>query len=250
MSTLLLLSLLCGPPSLQSDVIESEPHELIEIRVDATAPEGYDVATQEWLILSAEVDWRQYDNGSVLVATAPPGEYQARWRGQYIDWENRQFRSEWRVYTIKIRGPPTPTPPPTPQPPPQPAPPSPNPTPPAPPPPNPPQPVETTGDLYSIVIRDVTQLTAEESETLLQIRSWCDSQSGVQHLEFPPDAVDGSGAVNAAVKQWVNRIPPESTMPYAFVARRRTDDGPSHVYWQGELTQANQVIDAIRGVIR
>jgi len=72
------------------------------------------VLGQEWLVLDVACDWRQYENGSVFVCTAPPGTYQARWRGQYIQTEPQLVgKTEWRVYTITIRGPPVTEPAPT-----------------------------------------------------------------------------------------------------------------------------------------
>lgn len=106
-----LISLAATGPQLSTGVIEAEPHTLIEIRVSPQPPEGFEVLSQEWLVLDPTVDWRQYDNGEVFVATSAPGtSFQARWRGQYIRLEPLQGKADWRVYTIQIRGPPQPPP--------------------------------------------------------------------------------------------------------------------------------------------
>ncbi len=94
-------------PALLSGNVDGTPHRLVEIHAKPEVPAGFTVLGQEWLVLDDAVDWRQYDNGSVFVATAPPGTYQARWRCQFIKiTPDVVGKTEWRVYTIVIRGPP------------------------------------------------------------------------------------------------------------------------------------------------
>ena len=102
----ILLSVLLLQPQIVTNVFEGEVNKLLEIRVTPDIPEGYQLLDQEWLVLAPKVDYRQYEDGSVFVLTAPAGQYQARWRGQYLRLEPFDAKKEWRVYTINIRGPP------------------------------------------------------------------------------------------------------------------------------------------------
>ena len=227
----LVLVALTGPPTLSTGVVESDANKLVEIRIEAE--DG--VAGYEWLVLDTSVDWRQYDNGKVFVATAPPGEYQARLRVQRIDWEKKSWSSEWRVYTIRVRGPPEPVAPVLPEP----------------PTPDPTTPGSLTGPVYAIAIRKSTELDADQSTALLRIRTWVDQQASerFQFLQYHPEAVNGDGSANASVAAYVAKIPADASMPYVFIVQRKKTGG-SFIHWQGELLSAEQVIDSLQGAKR
>lgn len=215
-----LLAVLTGP-QISTDTVEADPHRLVEIRVDAEPPEGFVVASQEWLILDASVDWRQYDNGSVLVATAPAGEYQARWRGQYIDWENKQFRSEWRVYTIRIRGPPVG--------------------------PDKPDPVNPTpGRIASVVILRSPGLTQEQNLGLLRIRQSETFAGGTPRLLIlDSDGQTPAGQPDPLVKKYDDQIPAGAFYPYYFAL-----DNAGGVVDSGEVGNADEWLTKIGRALR
>lgn len=230
-SVLLIIAALGSPPQLSTGVIESDPHKLVEIRVEShNPPEGMEFFQSRWLVVDPDVDWRQYENGSVFAATAPPGTYQARLWIQYMDWEKRTGHTEERVYTIRVRGPPKPEPPPVPDVP------VPDPTP----------PVDLTGEIYAISIRHAGQLTAPQSEALLRIQEWASAEAGFRALEFPPDAVNGDGSRNSVVAGYADKIPSGKSMPYVFVVQNKRGGG-SFIHWSGELLSAEQVIDTMQG---
>lgn len=224
------LLVLSGPPQLDTGVIEGDPHKLVEIRIDAEETEGVSI-DYEWLVFDPDCDWRQYENGRVFVCTAPSGEYQARLRIQRTDWENKTQKKEWRVYTIKIRGPPDPEVPIVDV-------------------PDPTKPVNLSGPIYSITIRKAGELTVDQSTAILKIGEWVDKQPATkyQHRTFSPEAVQGDGSASSVVAGYVAKIPSGSSLPYTFVVQ--SGQGKSHVHWQGELLSAEQVIDTLQGVLQ
>ena len=113
-------------------------------------------------------------------------------------------------------------------------------------PPIPPGP--SRGLVTTIVIRVVDSLTADQSEVLSNLRQWSDQQphDKVAHLEFPPDAKDPFGSLDAKVAGWVKQIPATAKQPYVFVTQP-ISDGKSIVVWKGELPKtADELIAKIK----
>jgi len=209
-----------------SPVLNFEEHEPIELRAELEIPEGFDVAMIDWSIRGAGASGREYDDANVFAVWASPGRYEIECEAMLVNWEARQFRKIERVYVLAVQGaqpPPFPVDPVT---------------------PDPPKPIEVTGPLYSIVIRKAELLTADQTEALLQIRTWADRQDNVRHLEFPPDAVNGDGSENEVVQSYVAKMPSGAKMPYVFVVQK-TKAGDSYIHYQGELLSAEQVIDLL-----
>lgn len=175
----LAIALLGGPPpEVSTGTIESAPHTLVEIHTTPQPPEGFVVLGQEWLVLDTAVDWRQYDNGSVFVATAPPGTtYQARWRCQYLQLDPVEGRSEWRVYTVHVRGPPVVTEPTDPV---------------QPPDPTVPQPATLVGIVYE---SSTTRLPNHLLTAVRKLR-----EQGVEVRVIDRDVVTGLGSVPAELQ--------------------------------------------------
>lgn len=110
----------------------------------------------------------------------------------------------------------------------------------------------TSGLVWTIVIRTVDTMTADQSQVLSDLRQWSDQQPAdkVSHLEFSPLAEDPSGARDAKVAGWVARMPATAKQPYVFISQRGTD-GKNVIHWQGELpATAEAVIAKIKELVR
>lgn len=113
--------------------------------------------------------------------------------------------------------------------------------------PTPPTPV-TTGLVWTVVIRTVDTMTADQSQVLSDLRQWSDQQpkDKVSHLEFSPSAVGPDGAPDKKVAAFVARIPATAKQPYVFITQNRSD-GKSVVLWQSELpATADALISKIK----
>lgn len=120
--------------------------------------------------------------------------------------------------------------------------------PPPPPGPDPPDiPPVTTGLVWTVVIRTVDTMTADQSEALSNLREWTDQQpfDKVAHYEFSPTAVGPDGSIDKRVATWVAKVPATAKQPYVFVAAKDAA-GKSAIIWQGELTKAADVIAKIQ----
>jgi hypothetical protein len=116
------------------------------------------------------------------------------------------------------------------------------PVPPTPPPgPDPPQPPETTGVAYVIVIRRNQELTADQAEVLIRLRTWSDArQQQVSQLEFDPDTSADNG------QMWAAKVPSGESLPYWFLSRQRTGATGVAILQQGPLPAT---LDAITGAV-
>jgi len=161
----------------------------------------------------------------MLFRASEPGRYLVKVVVPVLEGKEARLLSVEHI--IEVRGPPTPPVPPTP------------PEPPTPPPgPDPPQPPETTGVAYVIVIRRNQDITADQAETLIRLRTWSDArQQQVSQLEFDPDTAGDNGQL------WAARVPAGERLPYWFLARQRAAGGSGvAILRQGPLPENWQVI--------
>jgi len=121
------------------------------------------------------------------------------------------------------------------------------PQPPTPPPgPDPPQPPETTGVAYLIIVRRNQELTADQAEVLIRLRTWSDArQQQVSQLEFDPDSAGDNGQL------WAARVPAGGSLPYWFLARQKTGATGVAILKQGPLPNSlDEITGAVEGVLR
>ena len=158
----------------------------------------------------------------MLFRASDPGKYLVKVVVPVLEGKEARLLSVEHV--IEVRGPPTPPTPPTP-----------------PPGPDPPQPPETTGVAYVIVIRRNQDITADQAETLIRLRTWSDAQQQqVAQLEFDPDTAADNGQL------WAARVPAGESLPYWFLARQRTGSTGTAILKQGPLPES---LDAITGAV-
>jgi len=164
----------------------------------------------------------------ILFRSSVPGEYLVKVVAPILDGKVATLIVLRHV--IEVRGPPAPPVPPQP------------PEPPTPPPgPDPPQPPQTTGVAYVMVIRRNQELTADQAEVLIKLRTWSDArQQQVSHLEFDPDTAGDNGQL------WAAKVPAGETLPYWFLARQRTGSTGVAILNQGPLPDS---LDAITGAV-
>jgi hypothetical protein len=138
--------------------------------------------------------------------------------------------ADMATHTVTLLGP---RPPPVPPQPPVP--------PPLPPGPDPTIPPETTGVAYVMIVRRNQELTADQAETLIKLRTWSDArQQQVSHLEFDPDTAADGGQL------WAAKVPSGESLPYWFLARQKTGATGVAILKQGPLPET---LDAITGAV-
>jgi hypothetical protein len=92
-----------------------------------------------------------------------------------------------------------------------------------------------------MIVRRNQELTADQAETLIKLRTWSDArQQQVSHLEFDPDTAGDNGQL------WVGRVPSGESLPYWFLARQRTGATGVAILKQGPLPET---VDAITGAV-
>lgn len=94
-----------------------QPGKLLERRVQQEIPEGYDeIFDQTWMIPDSKVDWRQYDQGSIVVLTPPRNyegkEFKVYWSCLFINWEAKSRKKLYRAFTVQVDAPAPVVPPP------------------------------------------------------------------------------------------------------------------------------------------
>jgi hypothetical protein len=194
------------------------------LRFAISAPDGADVTLDKELSMTvAPWAWR------LRVTFVPPVD------GTYVlvcDWNQEPFGLALHRMLIGPRPPPTPPVPPTP---------------PIPPPgPDPPTPPETTGVAYVIVIRKNQDITADQAETLIRLRTWSDARpQQVSQLEFDPDTAGDNGQL------WAARVPAGKSLPYWFLARQRVGSTGFAVIREGPLPENWQaIVGEVEGVLQ
>jgi hypothetical protein len=111
----------------------------------------------------------------------------------------------------------------------------------------------TTGLVWTIVIRTVDTMTADQSQVLSDLRQWSDQQPAdkVAHFEFAPNAVNQKGGTDSSVASWVAKIPATAKQPYVFVSQKSSDGKKMVIHWQGELpASADALIAKIKEHVR
>lgn len=110
-------------------------------------------------------------------------------------------------------------------------------------PPDPDQP--TSGLVWITVIRENAELTADQAQTLIKLRTWSDKQPAdkIAHWEFSPDA----GTENANVQAYIDKIPASGKLPWLFVSQRKKGDSGAVILHSGPLPASADEIIAIAG---
>lgn len=188
-----------------------------------------------WILGNSPKSFLPVDDGRRCVfASGAPGEY--RFYAVVAQRDGDRTTLADASFVVRVGGP---TPPPTPVPPA----PTPTPVPPAPEPTPPPAPVpDTVSSISVVVIRDVNDLTVDQAEVLLNLRTWSDSQppTKVRHYEFAPDQQNEFGQTDPTVAGYIEKKPLTAKLPYVLLLA--TDSTPAKVLWQGELPAAAKEI--------
>ncbi len=236
--TLLLLTLTTsGPISVSTEQEFTFPeHRAIELQADLEIPEGFELAKIQWRTRAIQVDLRPHDDGNTCSVWASPGTYEITLDAWLVNWEAKKFDSIEKIFNLTVQGS---RPPPD------------NDDPDVPDPPDPP----TSGAAYSVVIREASKLTADQTTALLEIRDFVDEandESGnedLNHHEFAPDAENPDGSANETVKKYVEKIPSGSKFPFGFVVQRDAS-GQSVIKWSGEIVESSDVIEVLERLVQ
>lgn len=188
-----------------------------------------------WFLGNSPKTFLPVDGGKrVVFASGTPGEYRFFAVGATVDAGKISLDDDTHTVVIGTPGP-APVPPnPTPNPTPVPVPPEPTPTPPSPPAPV----VKVSGLLAAVVIRDAATITADQTEVIVDLRTWADAQdqSKAALYVFDDDAKEAQAAT------YRKAMPANARLPYAFLV----DFGAkpkAAVLWSGELPkQASEII--------
>tara|TARA_Y100000310_G_scaffold264049_1_gene274576 strand:+ start:959 stop:1717 length:759 start_codon:yes stop_codon:yes gene_type:complete len=199
-------------------------HEKIELVAKYVIPEGFE-ANHTWSIEGAAST--VYDSGRVLAVWAAPGKYKATFEAWLINWEAREQKHIKEHFHLVVQGPRPPPDPDDPDP-------DPDPT------------VKTEGPVFSLVLRNAEDLTAEQSQALSAIRDWVDEQPAteVQHQELDIDAVGPDGKTEPRVAKYTEAIPDTSSLPYGFISKKKVGGG-AVILWAGELVDADETIELL-----
>lgn len=202
-----------------------------------------------WILGNSTKSFLPVDDGRRCVfASGAPGEY--RFFAVVAQRDGEATTLADASFVVRVGGPspvpPTPTPPtPTPPPAPTPIPPAPTPTP-------PPAPIpDSFSSLSLVVIRDVDDLTADQAEVLLNLRTWSDAQppAKVRHYEFAPDQKNELGQTDPVVAGYLAKKPATAKLPYVLLLA--TDATPAKVAWQGELpATAKEITDRMSSLLK
>ena len=236
-AAILILSMFGGPEQRLSvsaeDAFTFKAHRAVVLNAEIELKPGFKVARVQWRTRSIEVDLRPTDiietatneDGTTAVTVlqgarcsvwAPPGTYEVTLDAWLINWTAQEFDTIERIFTITIEGarpPPGPTEDDDP----------------------PPPDEQTSGKVFSVVIAEAARLTAQQSKTLLDLRTFADrNQAAVSHTVFPPDAENADGSKNETVQKYVAKLPSGARFPFVFFVQL-TADGRAVVKWSGEL---------------
>jgi hypothetical protein len=96
------------------------------------------------------------------------------------------------------------------------------------------------------VIRRNQDITADQAETLILLRTWSDTQQQqVAQLEFDPDTAADNGQL------WAARVPAGESLPYWFLARQRVGSTSFAVIREGPLPENWQaIVGEVEGVLQ
>jgi len=198
--------------------VEGEP---IIVRADITIPDG--AHEIRWRV-RGDVEYETFERDTILVIGWKPGEYEAEFL--FIDYEAKTLVEE--QFIVVVQGPrPPPVVPDDPV--------------------NPDVDVVTKGTVYSIILRDAEKLTADQSQTMLEIRDWADQHKDVEHFEFDVDAENPDGTTNETVREYVDKVPGGAQYPFGFLVQRDAS-GAAVVKWSGTLGTASETIKRIEGI--
>ena len=106
-----------------------------------------------------------------------------------------------------------------------------------------------TGPVTSIVFREKSKTTPEQSEYLINIRDWVSGQDStkVQHYVFAPNAENADGTINENAKAIHDKIPTGSPLPHGLLIRK--SGSRDVISWQGEVKSGAEYIDRMKGMI-
>ena len=197
-------------------------HDKIELVANYVVPDGYE-SRHTWKIEGAEST--AYDDGRILAVWARPGTYQATFEAWLINWELREQKHLKEHFNLIVQG--------------------------ARPPPDDTDTTDTTdtiGPVFSLVLRNAEELTADQTAALASIRDWVDQQPAgtAEHHELDIDAVGPDGEPEPRVAKYADAIPDDANLPYGFISKKKRHGG-AVILWAGELEDAAEHIKRLEG---
>lgn len=227
-----MLAMVCLSTVADNPIVTKQPpqaaapaHELtfgeydkIELIANYVVPEGYE-SRHTWEIDGAEST--AYDDGRILAVWARPGTYRATFEAWLINWDLRKQEHLKEHFNLIVQG--------------------------ARPPPDDVDTTDTIGPVFSLVLRNAEELTADQTAALAAIRDWVDQQPAgtAEHHELDIDAVGPDGEPEPRVKEYTDAIPDTSKLPYAFLSKKKRHGG-AVMLWAGELGTAAEHITRLQ----